>query len=247
MRAFAARGRLHLAELKNQLIQMLPRGDRQRLLALCEPVDLQFEQVLWEQGRPARHVYFPTEAFISLVASLDDKPVLEVGMAGFEGVLGAQLAWGVKNAPLHAIVQGPGAAWRIDANRFCGEVARSKALRHYLDLYLSVFVSQLGTSAACVRFHLIGPRLARWLLMTQDRARSKTFHVTHQFLSYMLGVRRVGITAAAGLLQDHGLVTYARGTLSVLDRQGLEAAACTCYAADCRNYAELLSTGSRGR
>jgi CRP-like cAMP-binding protein len=236
-----------LADSKNQLIQLLPRNDRQSLLALCEPVDLQFEQVLWEQGRPARQVYFPTEAFISLVASLDDKPVLEVGMAGFEGVLGAQLAWGAKNAPLHAVVQGPGAAWRIDVNRFCRQVARSKALRHCLDLYLSVFMSQLGTSAACVRFHLIGPRLARWLLMTQDRSRSDTFHVTHQFLSYMLGVRRVGITSAAGLLQDHGLVTYARGTLRVLDRQGLEAAACTCYAADLRSYAELLSSGSRGK
>jgi len=230
-----------LAERTNHLIELLPRKDRNRLLALCEPVELQFEQILWEQGKPAHQVYFPTGAFISLVASLDGKPVLEIGMAGFEGVLGAQLVWGVRNAPLHAVVQGAGAALRIEVAPFRREARRSPALRRSLDLYLSVLMSQLGTSAACVRFHLIGPRLARWLLMTQDRSRSNTFHVTHQFLSYMLGVRRVGITAAAGALQDHGLITYTRGTLTVLDRRGLEAAACSCYAADRRSYAELLN------
>jgi CRP-like cAMP-binding protein len=230
-----------LAERTNQLIELLPRKDRARLLGLCERVELQFEQILWEQGKPARQVYFPTVAFISLVACLDDKPVLEIGMAGFEGVLGAQLVWGVRNAPLHAVVQGAGAAWRIEVATFRREARRSQALRRSLDLYLSVLMSQLGTSAACVRFHLIGPRLARWLLMTQDRSRSNTFHVTHQFLSYMLGVRRVGITAAAGAMQDHGLISYTRGTLTVLDRRGLEAAACSCYAADRRSYAELLN------
>jgi CRP-like cAMP-binding protein len=230
-----------LIERTNHLIDMLPRKDRNRLLGLCEPVDLQFEQILWEQGKPARQVYFPTGSFISLVASLDDKPVLEIGMAGFEGVLGAQLVWGVRNAPLHAVVQGAGAAWRIEVAPFCREARRSPALRRSLDLYLAVLMSQLGTSAACVRFHMIGPRLARWLLMTQDRSRSNTFHVTHQFLSYMLGVRRVGITAAAGALQDQGLISYSRGTLTVLDRRGLEAAACSCYAADRRSYAELLN------
>ncbi len=230
-----------MAERTNQLIELLPRKDRTRLLGLCEPVELQFEQILWEQGKPARQVYFPTVAFISLVASLDGNPVLEIGMAGFEGVLGAQLVWGVKNAPLHAVVQGAGAAWRIEVAPFCREARRSVALRRSLDLYLSVLMSQLGTSAACVRFHQIGPRLARWLLMTQDRSRSSTFHVTHQFLSYMLGVRRVGITAAAGALQDHGLISYTRGKLTVLDRRGLEAASCSCYAADRRSYAELLN------
>jgi hypothetical protein len=108
-----------LAELTNHLIELLPRKDRNRLLGLCEPVELQFEQILWEQGKPARQVYFPTAAFISLVACLDEKPVLEIGMAGFEGVLGAQLIWGVKNAPLHAVVHGAGTALRI-AVEHCG-------------------------------------------------------------------------------------------------------------------------------
>jgi CRP-like cAMP-binding protein len=240
LRIPVARRNNPLPNAKNHLIERLPRKDREHLLALCEVIELPFEQVLWQRGKPARHVYFPTTAFISLVASLDDKPVLEVGMAGHEGVLGAQLALGVTNAPLHAVVQGAGTAWRIGAVSFRREVGRSPPLRRSLDGYLSVLMSQLGTSAACVRFHLIGPRLARWLLMTHDRAQSDTFNITHQFLSYMLGVRRVGITAAAGALQDRGLISYRRGILSVLDRRGLEGAACSCYASDRKCYAELL-------
>jgi len=231
-------------ETKNRLVELLPRRDRQRLLALCVPVELEFQQILWRQGEPARHVYFPIDAFISLVASLDGEPVLEVGMAGNEGVLGAQLTWGVTDAPLHAVVQGAGIALRMAAAAFRHEVADSKALRRILDRYLSVLMGQLGTSAACVRFHLIGPRLARWLLMTQDRAGANTFHITHEFLSYMLGVRRVGITSAAGALQASGVISYTRGQIRVLDRGGLERASCSCYAADKRGYA---AAGLMGR
>jgi len=229
-----------LAEATNQIIELLPRRDRLRLLNGCDAVQLDFEQVLWHQGEPARHVYFPTVAFISMVASLDGKPVLEVGMAGHEGLLGAQMAPGVLNAPLHAVVQGAGQAWRIGTGNFHREVARAPALRRLIDRYQSVVMSQLGTSAACVRFHHIGARLARWILMTQDRARSDTFEVTHKYLSYMLGVRRVGITTAAGVLKDSGLIAYRRGRISVLDRRGLESATCGCYAADRRSYAALL-------
>ena len=123
---------------------------------------------------------------------------------------------------------------------FCRELARSSALQRCLNRHLYVLMSQFAVSAACLRFHLIGPRLARWLLMTQDRASSDSFHVTQEFLSYLLGVRRVGITAAAGALQLAGLIEYRRGTLVVLNRRGLEAAACGCYAADRKSYAELL-------
>jgi CRP-like cAMP-binding protein len=166
--------------------------------------------------------------------------VLEVGMAGHEGVLGAQLALGLTAAPLHAVVQGGGEAWRIGTSAFQGEVTRSEPLRRIIDSYLSVLMSQMGTAAACVRFHSIGPRLARWLLMTQDRARSDRFNVTHQFLSYMLGVRRVGVTSAAGALQAKGHITYSRGALHILDRRGLESAACSCYASDRRSYAVTM-------
>jgi CRP-like cAMP-binding protein len=201
---------------------------------------LELSAVLCHSGKPTRHVYFPIDATISLVTPIDGEPVLEVGMVGREGMVGAQIVLGVMTTPLHAVVQGSGKAWRIATPSFRGELARSSALRSCMNRYLYVLMSQLAASAACLRFHLIGPRLARWLLMTQDRVHADTFHVTHEFLAYMLGVRRVGITTAAGALQRAGLVEYRRGELVVLNRRGLEAAACGCYAADRKCYAEVL-------
>jgi CRP-like cAMP-binding protein len=161
-------------------------------------------------------------------------------MVGREGMVGAQLALGVAMTPLRALVQGPGHAWRIGAVAFRREFERSPTLQRSLNRYLYVLMAQLAASAACLRFHLIGPRLARWLLMSHDRAHADSFRVTHEFLAYMLGVRRVGITMAAGSLQNSGLIRYHRGELTVLDRKGLEAAACDCFAADQRTYAELI-------
>jgi CRP-like cAMP-binding protein len=161
-------------------------------------------------------------------------------MVGREGMVGAELALGVLRSPLHAVVQGPGKSWRVPSAAFRGELARSPALRVLLNRYIYVLMVQLGTSAACLRFHLIGPRLARWLLLMQDRSHSDHFHVTHEFLAYMLGVRRVGITSAAGRLQRDGLIEYRRGELIVLSRRGLEAAACGCYTADERTYSRVM-------
>ena len=229
-----------MAAAENHLIKLLPRKDRRHLLGICEPVDLELSAVLCHSGKPTRHVYFPIDATISLVTPIDGEPVLEVGMVGREGMVGAQIVLGVMTTPLHAVVQGSGKAWRIATPSFRGELARSSALRYCMNRYLYVLMSQLAASAACLRFHLIGPRLARWLLMTQDRVHADTFHVTHEFLAYMLGVRRVGITTAAGALQRAGLVEYRRGELVVLNRRGLEAAACGCYATDRKCYAEVL-------
>lgn len=229
-----------MAAIENHLIELLPRKERRRLLEVCEPIQLVLAEVIHEAGTATRHVYFPVDGFISLVARIDGHPGLEVGMVGREGMLGANLVLGVENAPLRALVQGAGAAWRIAAADFRRELARNAALRRVLDRYIHVSMSQLAASAACLRFHQIGPRLARWLLMSQDRAHADSFHVTHEFLAYMLGVRRVGITLAAGVLQRGGLIEYNRGTLKVLDRPGLEATACACYAADGKSYAGLL-------
>ena len=222
---------------ENHLIEQLPPKDRRRLLALCEPVELVLSEVLCEAGQVTDHVYFPVNGFISLVALVDGHPGLEVGMVGREGMLGAPLRLGVSTAPLRALVQGAGTAWRVGSADFIGELRRSNALQNGLDRYIYVRIAQLASAATCLRYHLIGPRLARWLLMSQDRAHADHFHVTHEFLAYMLGVRRVGVTVAAGALQRAGLITYRRGEVKVLDRAGLEAAACSCYATDRQSYA----------
>ena len=229
-----------MATVQNHLIELLPSADRARLLKVCEPVVLTLSEVLCEPGEVTRHVYFPTEGFISLVASASGSPGVEVGMVGREGMLGAQLVLGVDTSPLHALVQGQGTAWRIPARAFSGELRRSVSLKQHLHRYLYVLMAQQSASAACLRFHLTGQRLARWLLMCQDRADAASFHVTQEFLAYMLGMRRVGITAAAGALQKDGLIEYSRGQMTVLDRSGLEAAACNCYEADRHVYADLL-------
>ncbi len=203
-------------------------------------MQLQLAQVLWDAGDTARHVYFPTDSYISLVTRVDGHPGVEVGMVGREGLLGVQLALGVSTAPIQALVQGPGSAWRISAAAFRRELASSPVLQKVLNRYVCVLMAQLATSAACLRFHVVGQRLSRWLLMSQDRADSDHFHMTQEFLATMLGVRRVGITSAASILQRGGLIEYRRGELEVLDRKGLEAAACSCYAADRLNYLNTL-------
>ncbi|MBK1713609.1 helix-turn-helix domain-containing protein [Rubrivivax gelatinosus] len=216
----------------NHLIERLPPHERGRLLALCEPVQLALGEVLCEAGATTGHVYFPTGGFISLVAPVDPHVGLEVGMVGREGMLGTPLLLGLAASPVRALVQGAGSSWRVEATAFLRELAASEGLRAPLLRYVYVLMAQMVSAAGCLHYHPIGQRLARWLLMSQDRADGDRLHVTHEFLAYMLGVRRVGITLAAGELQRRGLIRYHRGELSVLDRGGLEAAACGCYRSD---------------
>ncbi len=221
-----------MTHAENGLIRALPRADRTRLLALCEPVELVLSNLLVETGMPLSQVLFPVNSFVSQVLEVPGHAGLEVGMVGREGVVGATLALGVTAAPVRSVVQGAGSAWRIGSVHFGRELQASEALRRTMLRYLYVTLVQLATASACRRFHALGPRLARWLLMSHDRAHADEFRVTHEFLGLMLGVRRVGVTVAAGELQAAGLIHYHRGSMQVRNRIGLEARACSCYAAD---------------
>jgi CRP-like cAMP-binding protein len=225
-----------LTIIENHLIELLPQADRRSLLAVCEPVQFVISETLAEPETVTQYLYFPVNGFASLVTQLNGKPILEVGMVGREGMLGIQAALGVQTVPLHALVQGAGEAWRVRVAPFRRVLESSPALRRIVDRYLYVLMAQFASSAACIRFHEIDQRLARWLLMTRDRAHTDRFRVTHEFLAYMLGVRRVGITTAASALQRRGLIEYHRGDVTVIDVRGLKRCACSCYAADRRTY-----------
>jgi CRP-like cAMP-binding protein len=225
---------------RNRLMEALPRLQSQRLLGKCEAVELEFGDILYEPGARIRHVYFPADSFISLVIPVNGASNLEVALIGNEGMLGSPLVLGVNVSPLRALVQGRGLAWRMSAVVFTRELRRSGVLRRGLHRYLHVRMCQLAQAAACTRFHLVEQRLARSLLMTQDRAHSDEFHATHEFLANMLGVRRVGVTKAANALQTRRLIRYHRGAISILDRPGMEAASCGCYQADRKAYDALL-------
>jgi CRP-like cAMP-binding protein len=222
------------------LLASLPAADRRRLLAHRDPVHLVAGVTLTEPGDVARHALFPIDSFISLIAPVDGDGQLEVGLVGNEGMVGTAPILGVPLSPLRALVQGAGRAWQIDAATLASVFVRGSALRRVLHRFVYVLLSLVARTAACTRFLFVVARLARWLLMTRDRAHSNGFHITHEFLAYMLGVRRVGVTRAASALQRRKLIHYTRGNLEILDDLGLEAAACGCYSAGKATYAEVL-------
>lgn len=232
---------------QNSLIEHLPRVDRSRLLSACEGVHLSLSQVVWDAGARQGSVYFPVHGFVSQVLRFPGRAGVEVGMVGREGLIGATLALGVLAAPVRSVVQGAGLAWRLDAHRFELELKASDALRRLVQRYLYVTLVQLGTASGCRCFHPLGERLARWLLMSHDRARTDEFRVTHQFMGMMLGVRREGVTVAAGELQAAGVIRYHRGAVRVCDRSALESRACACYAADGDVYQAYLGGGHARR
>ena len=220
----------------NQLLDHLPAAERRRVLAHGREVPLVSGQQLAGQDTPARALLFPLAGCVSLVTPLDAHPLLQVGMVGREGVLGAQLLIGMPASPVTGVVQQDGQAWTLSATALRRQLPTSPGLHRLLMRYLGVQWRQAATSAACLHFHALQARLARWLLMGQDRAEGPGFAVTQETVAHLLGVRRVGVTVAAGRLQAAGLISYHRGWLSISDRAGLEGEACTCYAQDRASY-----------
>lgn len=220
----------------NRLLDHLPAAERRRLLSQSAQVPLRSGQRLASQDGPARALLFPVQGCLSLVMPLDTHPLLQVGMVGSEGVLGAQLLLGAAASPVTVVVQQDGLAWSMPAAALRQQLPTSPGLRRLLTRYLLVQLRQSAAAAACLHFHALQARLARWLLMGQDRTAGEGFAVTHECMAHLLGVRRVGVTVAAGGLQAAGLIRYHRGWITVSDRAGLEGAACSCYAQDRASY-----------
>jgi CRP-like cAMP-binding protein len=213
----------------NSLLAVLTRKSYQRLLPRLEPVTLTFGDVLYRPREAIRHVYFPSDCMVSLLALADGHRALEVGLVGCEGMLGVPLTLGVRESPVRALVQGSGTALRMKSTLFLNELRRNPPLRRAVNRYTYDLMVQVTQTAACNRFHRVEARLARWLLMTRDRMRSNDFRLTQDMLGNMLGVLRVAVTTAAGTLQRRKLIRYSRGDIRILDDKALEAIACRCY------------------
>jgi len=229
------------ASVVNRLLDALPGDERERVLARCEPIELAFGEELCAAGERVRHVYFPVRSLISLIMPIDESSHLEVGLIGDEGMFGIPLALGMEISGVRVVVQVGGSALRMNADAFCAELARNAPLQAVMDRYVFVHLSQLAQATACTRFHLVEARLARCLLMTQDRVHANNFHLTQELLASVLGVRRVGVTKAASALQERGMIHYSRGDITVLDRRSLKNASCGCYKADRESYDQAFA------
>ena len=213
----------------NQVLATLSPQDYRRIEAQLELVTLDFGQVLYEPGKPIRHVYFPIDCLISLLTAVDKRRTLEVGMVGNEGMAGMPFILGIGVSGVRAIVQGKGTALRMGSAPFRIEFDRNAALQNALYRYTYALMAQISQTAACNRFHDAEARLSRWLLMTRDRVDSDEFLLTHEFLAHMLGVRRTTVSLSAHALQTAGLIRYARGKIKIVNREGLKESACECY------------------
>ena len=226
----------------NKLLDGLPSEERQSFTAYCESVNLTVGEVIYKAGDAIQYVYFPTESTIFLVNTLDGNAGMKVALIGNEGMLGITLMLGTDIAPLPALVQSEGSALRISKKMFLEKLQQGPELQLRFKRYIYIFFSQLVQANVCNRFHVVEERLARLLLMIKDRKHCKEFYITQELLAQMLGVRRVGVTKAAGSLQERKLISYCRGQVKILDIAGLEAVSCICYKIDKETYARILST-----
>jgi CRP-like cAMP-binding protein len=213
----------------NRLLAALPANEYQRLLPELETVPLAFAQIIYSPGDTIRHIYFPSDSIVSLLAAEEHHASLEVGMIGNEGMTGVSVFMGVNTSRTLALVQGAGTALRMTAGALRKESNRLSYFHRLLHRYTHSLLTQMSLSSACNRFHSLDGRLARWLLMSHDRIGTDAFRLTQEFMSNMLGVRREGVNKVAGDLQRSKLISYSRGCMEILDRPGLERISCTCY------------------
>jgi CRP-like cAMP-binding protein len=225
----ALRERADRVSVANRVLAALPRSDYLALLDGLEPVALTYGTVLYEPNEPIEHVFFPIDCLVSLLTKVEGRHAMEVGLVGREGMVGVSLALGVELSCVRALVQGTGTAVRMKAARFHKAFQQCLPLQRELYRYAHAKLVMARQTVVCNRFHALEARLARWLLMTADRVPSEEFLLTQDFLGDMLGVLRAAVNAAAGSLQQRNLISYSRGKIRILNRQGLEAAACRCY------------------
>jgi len=224
----------------NLLLDRLGARDRHSLLPGREPMKLQTGTRVMIAGQRLTHVFFPLDCAVSLLIDTANSPLLEIGLIGREGMLGVPLILGGRQSSVSGIVQSPGLAWRVEAAHFARCLDASESLRRHMHRYVHVHMTQLTEAAACKHFHNLSGRLVRWLLISSDRLQSSELALTHEYLSNMLGVRRAGITLAARVLQERGLIEYSRGQIALLDRSELESASCPCYAREKTSYEHLM-------
>jgi len=224
----------------NDLLRALPEAEWSRWQPKLEPVELALGQVVYEAGRTLTHVSFPTTAIVSLLNVLEDGASAEIAVVGHEGILGISLFMGGESTPSRAVVQSAGHGFRLSSHALKEEFGRNGASMHLLLRYTQALITQMTQTAVCNRHHTLDQQLCRWLLLSLDRLTGNDLVMTQELIANMLGVRREGVTEAALKLQKLGLIRYARGHITVLDRPGLEERTCECYAVVKKEYDRLL-------
>jgi CRP-like cAMP-binding protein len=225
---------------QNHLLAALPQEDYARLLPELEAVAMPLGHVLYESGAKMRHVYFPTTAIVSLLYVMEDGASAEIAVAGNEGIVGVSLFMGGETTPSRAVVQSAGHGYRMQGQRLKKEFERGSEMQRLLLRYTQALLTQMAQTAVCNRHHSLDQQFCRWLLLSLDRLSSNELVMTQELIANMLGVRREGVTEAAGNVQKAGLIEYRRGHITVLDRPGLEARSCECYAVVKHEYDRLL-------
>lgn len=225
---------------ENRLLIALPVEERERLAPHLEPITFALGDVVYESGGHLDYVYFPTSSTVSLIYILENGISAEIGVVGYEGVIGIALFMGGETMPNRAVVQSAGNALKLNAQTMRAEFMRGGMFQHLLLRYTQAFFTQVSTISACNRLHSVEQQLCCTLLLSHDRARSNQLVMTHDLIANMLGVHRKGVTMAAGRLQERGLISYVRGTITILDRKGLESAVCECYRVVKDEYQRLL-------